>query len=124
MRSRHLLIVCASVAASLSINAARAGDHCRRQDPERGLAILSPLECPDPCDSPVGGRYKCTPYYPGYLSDRRCCYPVSIYSGYASYGSGSYGTYGHYSGARRDEANLLRLGGMGQAPVPQAMPQK
>lgn len=95
---------------------AHAGSHCRRPDPCRGIAILSPLESPDPCDSPVGGCYRYTPYYPGYSPDRRClvlygqtdwAYGVPTGQGIGNQSAG----YGAFTGASRDEAGLLRLGG-------------
>lgn len=99
---------------------------CRRADPCRGSAIRSPLESPDLCDSPVGGKYVHTPYYPGYAPDRRCPLPTYSTTNYgitgpgfgtgrlgsrpATYGQGNYGA---YSGANQDEAHLLHLGGFG-----------
>ena len=117
MKSRKtLLLAGASLAASLGIQAAHAGGHLFCPAPDRGLAITSPLECPDPCDSPVGGCYLYTPYYPGYAPDRRCL-PIygqrpMQYSLPAPPPVGT-ATYGAFTGARRDEAALLRLGGNG-----------
>jgi len=117
MKSKKtLLLAGASLVAGLSgIQAAHAGGHLFRQAPDRGLAITSPLECPDPCDSPVGGCYLYTPYYPGYAPDRRC---LLIYGQRPmQYATPAPGTgpanYGAFTGASRDEATLLRLGGNG-----------
>ena len=114
-----LLIAGVCLAAGLSATrAVHAGSHCRRAAPDRGLAILSPLESPDPCDVPVGGCYRYTPYYPGYAPDRRCL----ILYGTTSWQSGPPASpalgnrpadYGTFSGASRDEAGLMRLGGNG-----------
>lgn len=107
----------------MTVPSADAGQHCKRQDPNRGVAIMSPLESPDPCPAPpVGGTYCPTPYYPGYCPDRRCptIYGVPYTNGHdgpgyfgnapAPYGRSDYGA---FTGASRDEANLLKLGGMG-----------
>lgn len=116
--STAVLCIAAGLAAA---NAAYAGSHCYRADPCRGIAILSPIESPDPCDCPVGGCYRYTPYYPGYSPDRRClmlygqtnwAYGAQSISATGSRGPG----YGAFSGASRDEATLLRLGGNGAAP--------
>lgn len=118
MRLRRPLLI-AGVALATGISAVQtidAGSHCRRPAPDRGIAILSPLESPDPCDSPVGGCYRYTPYYPGYSPDRRCM----ILYGQApwQYGipsaqpmGGRSADYGAFTGASRDEATLMRLGG-------------
>lgn len=95
----------------------QAGCHCRRADPCRGIAVTSPWECPDPCDSPVSGEYCYSPYYPGYAPDRRCLLlygksPWEHGTGSRGYGSGDYGA---LSGGRRDEKSLLRLGGNSRA---------
>lgn len=105
-------------AVILAADVAQAGSCCYRPAPDRGIAILSPLESPDPCDSPVGGRYRYTPYYRGYAPDRRCMIlygQSSIYRGAGHPGPlGSFpANYGAFSGASRDEAGLLRLGGNG-----------
>jgi hypothetical protein len=120
MNSRSsLLIAGASLAAGLAgVHAAHAGSHCRRAAPDRGIAILSPVECPDPCDVPVGGCYRYTPYYPGYAPDRRCLILYGQtpwqYGGPVSQPMGNRPSdYGAFSGASRDEASLLRLGGNG-----------
>lgn len=97
--------------------------HLRRQDPERGLAIMSPVECPDLCETPVGGCYRYTPYYPGYLPDK-CPMLYVPQSGYSVPGPGffnnapaAYGRsdYGSFTGASKDEATLVRLGGRSNA---------
>ncbi|HEY1603122.1 MAG TPA: hypothetical protein VGG64_26195 [Pirellulales bacterium] len=94
----------------------------------RGVAILSPVESPDRCYYPVGGKTVYTHYYPDYCPHRkhgpRVCIPGNGY-GYLAHGhsisehlvsevsadgSGA-SEYGFYAGARQDEANLLRLGG-------------
>jgi hypothetical protein len=94
----------------------------------RGVAILSPVESPDRCYYPVGGKTIYTRYYPDYCPHRRqgprVCIPGNGY-GYLAHGlsisehvvvevpadgSGA-SEYGSYAGARQDEANLLRLGG-------------
>jgi len=118
---RFIVAVLLCLAAELATAHAYGGSHCRRADPRRGIAILSPLECPDPCDSPVGGRYRYTPYYPGYSPARRCLVLYGqtnwAYATPSSQASGA-GTadYGALTGASRDEATLLRLGGNGAAP--------
>jgi len=99
---------------------------CRRPARDRGVAILPPLESPDPCDSPVGGTYKIVPYYGGYRWDPRCVPPLyGTVTTYAPTGPGlgqgalgarpPYGQagFGAFSGASRDEAYLLHLGGFG-----------
>jgi len=99
---------------------------CRKADPCRGSAIRSPLESPDPCDCPVGGRFVCRPYYPGYAYDHKCptaSYTTTSYGitgpgfgpGGMGYRPASYGqaNFGSYSGANKDEAHLLHLGGFG-----------
>jgi hypothetical protein len=117
-----LLAAVACVATGLfAAHRVHAGSHCRRADPCRGIAILSPLESPDCCDSPVGGCYRYTPYYPGYSPDRRCLVLYGqtnwAYSGPSSPASGNRpADYGALTGASRDEATLLRLGGNGSAP--------
>ena len=114
-----LFLVGACLAASLSpTQTVQAGGHCRRPAPDRGIAITSPLECPDPCDSPVGGCYRYTPYYPGYAPDRRCLmiYGTSPWQ-YGAAAPQALGNrpadYGTFTGASRDEATLLRLSGNG-----------
>ncbi len=119
MNSRSsLLLAGASLLVGLSgIRAAHAGGHLFRQAPDRGLAITSPLECPDPCDSPVGGCYLYTPYYPGYAPDRRCLLIYGqrpVHYALPRPGAGP-ADYGAFTGASRDEATLLRLGGNGTA---------
>ena len=100
---------------------------CKRPDWSRGIAILPPVESPDPCDSPVGGCYKVVPYYRGYLFDPRCVPPeYGTVTSYSPTGRGlgagelggrpaPYGTgaYGGFTGASQDESNLLHLGGFG-----------
>ncbi|MGQ0634015.1 MAG: hypothetical protein ACT4QC_05380 [Planctomycetaceae bacterium] len=127
-RLPHLLIALSMASGGLFCRRAAAGDHCRRAAPDRGLAIRSPLECPDPCDSPVGGRFRCTPYYPGYMPDRRCClWGATVCNGNVGPNwrpAGAYGTYGAYSGARSDETNLRHLGGFGPGAVPAELPNR
>src|SRR5215467_558449 len=73
MKSSWLFFVSGGcLAAALSSVETAHGGACCRGAADRGLAIASPLECPDPCPSPVGGCYRYTPYYPGYAPDRRC----------------------------------------------------
>src|SRR5262245_61878592 len=119
-----ILVGATGLVVVLSAASALASGHCRNAARDRGLAILSPLECPDPCDSPVGGRPCCVPYYPGYARPCRGCYNFTcgsadacrpVWNGMPSAGS-SYGSYGAFTGARRDEANLLRLGGFSAPP--------
>ncbi len=100
---------------------------CRRADPCRGSAIRSPLESPDPCDSPVGGKFVVRPYYPGYLWHD--CVPPSYFKtsysvtgpGFGPVGMGSrpapygQGNFGSFTGANQDESHLLHLGGFGPA---------
>lgn len=82
----------------------------------RGVPILSPIDSPDCYDSPVGGKVQCVPYYSGYCRDK---HPMNYLGAGNNYynlqPAGAYptGSYGQYSGARQDEANLLRLGGFG-----------
>src|SRR5262249_43934688 len=129
MRRWSLLVGSTLFATSLIQTAsAQAGCYCcccRRADPCRGSAIRSPPESPDCCDSPVGGRHVCRPYYPGYMWD--CCVPPSYtstsYGGTGpGFGQGGMGyrpvAYGHanfgaYTGANQDETHLLHLGGFG-----------
>ena len=99
---------------------------------KRGTAILPPAECPDgpdcydkkgtftPCYSPatpISVRWRTTfetPCYPGYCPNRwhggqyGCCDADA-----PGCAAGQGGGYGAYSGARRDEAELLHLGGLG-----------
>src|SRR5262245_56345727 len=118
MKSSWLLFVSGGIVAVAltTVETTYAGACCRRAASDRGLAIASPLECPDPCPSPVGGCYRCTPYYPGYAPDRRC---LMLYGTTAwQYGPtpalrNGTADYGSYTGASRDEAALLRLGGNG-----------
>jgi hypothetical protein len=123
---RSLLAAFAVLTVSLAQTLeADAGGWCRKADPTRGLAIASPVECPDPCDSPVGGCELWTPYYPGYSPDRRCPVIYGTSAGwYGNYSAGVFGNrplpysrgdYGSFTGASRDEASLLRLGGSGPA---------
>ena len=120
----NAMIGCTVLAFGLSFfgQAAGAGECLRRPAYDRGLAILSPLESPDPCSSPVGGKYRYTPYYPGYKPDRRCLtiYGATSTNGYD--GPGAFGNtpapygrsdYGAFTGANKDEKYLLHLGGMG-----------
>jgi len=100
---------------------------CKRPACDRGVAILSPLESPDPCEYPVGGEYRYTPYYQGYAIDRNCLpplygtvtsypYPAPVGSTTALGGrSAPYGrsNFGAFSGASQDESGLLHLGGFG-----------
>jgi hypothetical protein len=117
--SRSLLTAVAFLAVGVSAGqTAAAGCHCRRPAPDRGIAVMSPLESPDPCDSPVGGCYRYTPYYPGYAPDRRCMilYGQSPWTyGAATSRAPGYrpADYGPSTGGSRDEAGLLRLGGNG-----------
>ena len=127
MKRRLRLLGWIVLAAALAQAPTVEARWCRRPAPDRGVAILSPLESPDPCDSPVGGTYKIVPYYGGYLWDP-CCFPP-MYGPVTSYaptgpglGKGALGArpapyreagYGGFSGASRDEANLLHLGGFG-----------
>ncbi len=131
MRRRSAFVVGCTVLSATLVHAtgAQAGCRCRCPDPCRGCAIMSPIESPDPCDPPVGGAYKYRPYYRGYAPDF-CCFPPMYgtvssypYSG-PGFGPGGLGTrpapygganYGAFSGASRDEARLLRLGGFGAA---------
>ncbi|HVU85860.1 MAG TPA: hypothetical protein VHD36_00965 [Pirellulales bacterium] len=98
---------------------------------QRGVAILSPLESPDHCDYPVGGKCVLTPYYPDYCAHRKKGPRIFIPGNGVGYFSrrgkrvAGYGEefvdengqaitetgYGAYQGARQDEENLLRLGG-------------
>lgn len=87
----------------------------------RGAAILSPIDSPDGPEPPVGGGVKSVPYYCGYWQD---CDPSAgvpdYHSPWPPKKSGAARSlsrvretadYGSYSGARQDEAALLRLGG-------------
>jgi hypothetical protein len=95
---------------------------------KRGVAILSPIESPDRCPAYVGGKTVYTAYYPDYLPHRKRGDRIVIPgngNGYLWWGEaagvpgstepveGVSRDYGYYSGARQDEANLLRLGGDG-----------
>lgn len=131
MRSRRSGLI-AGIAVAVGFAAmhssAGAGSHCRRPAADRGIAILPPLESPDPCDAPVGGRYRYTPYYPGYAPDRRCLvlygqtsWPEGIPQ--PQYPANRLADYGAFTGARRDEANLLRLGGNSPSARRTAPPQ-
>jgi len=119
MKSSWLLFVSGGflVVALATVETADAGACCRRAASDRGLAIASPLECPDPCPSPVGGCYRWTPYYPGYAPDRRCLilYGTSAWQcgGLTPALRNQPADFGSYTGASRDEAALLRLGGNG-----------
>ena len=118
-----LLIVAANVTGANTVRAV----WCRRPPRDRGVAICSPLESPDPCDSPVGGKSVYTPYYQGYAPDRRCLPPMyGTVTSYAptgpGFGAGALGSrpapygrsnFGAFSGASQDEAWLLHLGGFG-----------
>jgi hypothetical protein len=121
-----LLAGCAVLSGSLAqAIVVDAGGCCYKAAPDRGLAIASPIECPDPCDSPVGGCYLWTPYYAGYAPDRRCPVIYGTSAGwYGNYSAGVFGNrpatygrgnYGAFTGASQDEASLLRLGGRGPA---------
>src|SRR5262245_2119896 len=91
MRRLSLLVGSTLFAATaLQAVTSDAGCHCgccRRADPCRGSAIRSPLESPDCCDCPVGGKYVCRPYYPGYMWDR-CVPPSYTTTGYSITGPG------------------------------------
>jgi hypothetical protein len=130
MERFSLLIAATALAASLScsVSAQAGGRCCYGPDCTRGVAIMSPLESPDPCDSPVGGAYRYTPYYRGFAIDRNCMPPLygtisthgvpqptwraGLGQRAVPYASGSYGS---FSGGSQDETNLLRLGGFGLA---------
>jgi hypothetical protein len=92
----------------------------------RGVAILSPIECPDAFDIAVGGKPLMMPYYRGYC-------PYGPHGAGANFCANCFGLlgvgggptpidseagveappgYNGYSGARRDEDNLLHLGGL------------
>jgi hypothetical protein len=122
-RMKCVVSIAAVVATISSLDFANAGECLRRPAWDRGVAILSPLESPDPCPAPpVGGDYCPTPYYRGYCPDRRCFvnYGMTATNGYdgpglfantpAPYARSDYGA---FTGASRDESNLLRLGGAG-----------
>ena len=85
----------------------------------RGVAIMSPVDSPDGPEPPVGGDAASIPYYCGYWQD---CDPELGVPEYQSTGlpnaprrrsAQAPGDYGSYTGASRDEAALLRLGGAG-----------
>jgi hypothetical protein len=115
----------AFAAAMLQLSPAMAERCCFRCDPCRGCAIMSPIESPDACPSPVGGAYRYTPYYCGYGIDRRCLPPAygTVDSHGLSAPAGSTGalgrrtvpyghaTYGSFTGASNDESRMLHLGG-------------
>jgi hypothetical protein len=118
-----LVVGCTVLSASLAQTDVYGGCRClRKPASDRGIAVLAPVESPDPCDEPVGGQYFHTPYYPGYAPDRRC--PVQYVSPF-TYGvvtTGPYvgnapgsakAGYGTYTGGSQDEASLMRLGGSG-----------
>jgi hypothetical protein len=119
---RSLLAGCAVLSAGLAYTeVSEAGKCLTNADPERGLAILSPYESPDPCYEEVGGNYKFRPYYPGYAPNRRC---LLIYGGttrYSRYGNTAFPDspmtpgkdYGQFSGGSQDETGLMHLGGSG-----------
>lgn len=120
MTSRASLLIVGAwfIAAIVPAPKLYGGGCCYRQARDRGLAIMSPIDCPDPCDYPVGGCYRYTPYYPGYAPDRRCLVlygTTSCLPGMSS-APGSMrqpADYGAFTGASRDEAGLLHLGGNG-----------
>ena len=130
MGIRRIQTVAAMTLAGVAgaINVAHAAPPGTNWQECRGVAIMSPIDSPDPCSPPVGGRPQWVPYYTGYWRD---CPPMnylppSAYWTGLSQGQGYYspGSYGPYTGARRDEANLLRLGatGAGNGYYPKSRP--
>jgi hypothetical protein len=131
MKRRFSLVLGSTVFAAMLPYAGtvEAGGCCYRAACDRGVATMSPLESPDPCDSPVGVAYRYTPYYQGFAIDRRCMPPmygtVSTHGvPHPSWSTGGLGQravpyvrggYGSFSGASKDESNLLHLGGFGLA---------
>jgi hypothetical protein len=129
-----LLPSLAAVVLSLGMSApARAGHD------ERGCAILSPVDCPDPpgfnsANGDIDKRGGFIPYYNPLIpvSVRwRYCYLVPYYCGYCRWCStgcstegccgaageaGAAGTYGVFTGARRDDALFGKMGGNGLVP--------
>lgn len=110
------------VIAALNPGAALAQNRWTLPDPERGVAIMSPIDSPDPCPAYVGGRVQSVPYYPGYCPGYNCPPYAPSYVYRASrpdpalsgrdFARLPRSDYGPFTGARKDEANLLRLGGM------------
>jgi hypothetical protein len=114
---------------------ARYGRVCGTDDSvpcRRGVAIMSPIESPDHCDYPVGGKTVYTAYYPDYCANRkrgpRLWIPQNGKGYLAARGYSDHmqpaehdienrpevsADFGQYSGAAENEAALLRLGGFG-----------
>lgn len=134
LRSSFLLSLTVLTTASIvSVPAHAAGPYLPsyntwvRSIRDRGVAICSPIDSPDPYVPEVGGQPLCVPYYRGFKpdakypsqSDMPYYYATPGYSyrqpGYG-YGGSSQSVYalrdyGYFSGARKDEANLLHMGG-------------
>jgi hypothetical protein len=137
--SRKLSSVFSTVGAALVVLSltppAEAGP------PPTGIAILSPLESPDPPYTKHErflGPVRITPYYPGYhppaqhgpllpLFGKRgtggCCGSAEgpVVGAVEVAGAGSDG-YGAYSGGPRDESRLRNLGGGGAGAAPMTPP--
>lgn len=128
-----------AVVLSVTLTSDAQGGDGTGQKRQRGLAITSPIDCPDvpgcldrkgsfhPYYSPVipvSCRWRIVrlvPYYPGYCVKSRSgaswgCGGCS-FDGTVAAGVGS-GDYGPYSGAPTDEAYLLHLGGGGPGEGP------
>lgn len=141
--SRNLagwMSICLFAAAPAFNNLAaadRSSRCCYRCDCTRGCAIISPLESPDPCPSPVGGEYRYSPYYCGYGIDRSCLPPMygTVFThGLAAPPAGTIalgrrgvpygrGDFGSFTGASQDEQRLLHLGGFGPSGDSAASPR-
>jgi hypothetical protein len=119
---RQIPFVSAAVGAVLLTQTPNVrGDHSPSP-----ITILSPVESPDPPRKKPEKPEKVilTPYYPGYLPHRygffgkRGAYcPTETYFGDAvDAATAAAAGYGMYTGAPRDEARLLHLGGGGLSP--------